>query len=910
MDGAQQAPRLTQVLDEKAQEAFVDFFRGLPSDGTIRLFQRAAARPYYSCHGPDAELLRTWYLRFSLEVVPLGQAQPLPSTSFNQQTYEEMVTDLLVHRGRKVELWCTDAEKKSNTWRCVKRGSPGNMQQFEDVVATERVRDAPVVMAVTFAQEAGRVKFGCAYCNPTLRALGVAEFLDADQFLNLETFIIQVGAKECLVLPAGKEPSLEERQVRDVLQRATVVCTEVKKADFAQKDVPGDLQQLLADSVAVMADLELRLALQSMGALLKFLDLLADDSNAHQFQLKREDLKRFLRMDTAALAALHVFPADPQSAATATASLYGLLNRCHTAMGQRTLKQWLAQPLMDVAEIRKRQDMVEAFMDDVLFCSSIREDILRHVPDLDAVLRKLQRRKARLEDAVGLGRFLQCIPRLVEALRHYGGPHRELLQADLLQPLQEIASYFENLTCLIDNTLDTTGPEPLIQASFDDDLEELAQQRRRVEHDINKEYKRMLKDLDVTDKVCKVDRNTQQGFFWKVTRTAGNQLQDLGKAGYEVIVTNKSGTQFTNAELKRLNRDYSSLVKAYQGRQGELEQKFLETVASYAPVLEDVKHYLTSLDLYTCFATVALNAPTPFVRPRVLGPEDGERHFVLKAARHPMLEVQEGVAFIPNDYELDGNHNMSIITGPNMGGKSTYIRTAGVIQLMAQVGLPVPCAAATVSVCDSILARVGATDYQVRGVSTFMAEMLETSTILSNASDRSFVIVDELGRGTSTYDGFGLAWAICESIACELGSFCLFATHFHELTHMAAEHSNVRNFHVTADTSRDHIMMLYQIQGGPCEKSFGIHVAELARFPDDIVQCAKRKAAELEDFRAGPGHRKRRALGDPRAVARVDELLREFAAEPLPVDVDHWRTRLGQLASSGLDLQDLLQLSA
>jgi len=442
--------------------------------------------------------------------------------------------------------------------------------------------------------------------------------------------------------------------------------------------------------------------------------------------------------------------------------------------------------------------------------------------------------------------------------------------------------------------LDKIPDEYTICASYDHDLGLIQRDKDAVDLQIERVYEEAAKFLGVAmEKVLKLERS-HLGYFFRLSKKEETSCRKKLAAKFTTLEARKDGTKFTNKELKQLGEKRISLDQSYQAKQKHLVERVVEVAASFTEVFLEVSSKLSHLDVLLGFAELSANAPSPYVRPEMTA--KGEGDLVLQGCRHPCVEVQEGISFIPNDCELvNGKSWFQLITGPNMGGKSTYIRQIGVAVVMAQVGCFVPCESARISIRDSIFARVGAGDSQLRGVSTFMAEMLETASILKGATASSLVIIDELGRGTSTYDGFGLAWAISEHIINEIGCPTLFATHFHELTSLQGK-CGVANMHVRAHIDEDSrkLTMLYEVKPGACDQSFGIHCAEFARFPPEVLEIARAKAAELEDFSppevAAMGDvvnskkRLRQESQDDqtKGAACARKFLADFAALPLP----------------------------
>jgi DNA mismatch repair protein MSH2 len=868
----------------------------------LRFFNRKTDG--WSAHGDDAMYVArrfyktttvVKYYKESNSSSTTGKEFVLPSVNINQNLFETILRDVLLHaRERTVEVYESERGASSKDFKLTKKGSPGNVLEFEDIlfdggVGSKENFDAnnnmnnnadtdslPIVCAVKCVLKQEQRRIGLAFFEYSTRTLKALEFSDEERLGQLESILAQINAREVIVpneidKTNGGAMTADAKRIADVIDRCDAMRTAKANSEyFRSDDVEDDLKRLLKSGDNVQAHrnvLDLPLAVQCLHAVMKFADIGNDAQNHGRCELELFDSGAHVRLDAAALKALNVLPSnggDRSFGETAGKgsgggfSLYNLLNRCTSPMGKRVLYRWLKQPLVSVEKISERHDVVETFSEESALRDSLRNAHLKSLPDVERLARKLEKKKTTLMDLCKLYQASSAIPHAIDCLERIpfsDEARKALFISKYISPLKECVEEEKlgKFEALIEHAVDLNKipDEYVISAEFDDTLGLLEQQKKSTEEEINVVWQEAADDLSMErDKQLKLEKNNQHGYFFRLTKKDETAARSkLSKsAQFQILEAKKDGSKFTNKKLRALSQKRLEIDRTYEAKQKHLVQRVLDVAVSFVDIFLKASSVMAELDVLCAFAEVAQNAPTPYVRPQMTNAD--EKELVLLDSRHPLVEVQESCGeFVQNSCKMTkGESWFQIITGPNMGGKSTFIRQVGVNVLLAQVGSFVPCSKAIIPVRDAIFCRIGAGDFQLRGVSTFMAEMLESASILRSATEKSLVIIDELGRGTSTYDGFGLAWGIAEHLANEVKAPCLFATHFHELTELKGE-TGVKNFHVSAkiDVASKKIAMLYALEEGACDQSFGIHCAEFSGFPAEALEDARKCAEELEN---------------------------------------------------------------
>jgi DNA mismatch repair protein MutS len=569
----------------------------------------------------------------------------------------------------------------------------------------------------------------------------------------------------------------------------------------------------------------LTLAIGAAGCLLAYAKETQRIALPHLRSLRHERLDDTVILDGASRRNLEL---DINLAGGRDNTLQSVIDRCQTAMGSRLLSRWLNRPLRDRAVLEARQESIACLLERYRFESL--QPKLKEIGDLERILARIGLRNARPRDLARLRDALAALPELQQALSSLDSPH--------LQSLALIVSTYPELAELLARAINDNPPAVIrdggvLKTGYDAELDEL--------QSLSENAGQYLMDLETREKArtglanLKVGYNRVHGYFIELP----SKQAESAPADYIRRQTLKGAERFITPELKEFEDKALSAKSRALAREKLLYDELLERLISHLGPLQDSAAALAELDVLSDLAERALNLDLN--RPRFVD----EPCMRIDQGRHPVVEQVLTTPFVANDLSLDDDTRMLIITGPNMGGKSTYMRQTALIVLLAHIGSFVPAKSCELSLVDRIFTRIGSSDDLAGGRSTFMVEMSETANILHNATERSLVLMDEVGRGTSTFDGLSLAWAAAEQLA-KLRAYTLFATHYFELTVLPESQPIVANVHLNATEHNERIVFLHHVLPGPASQSYGLAVAQLAGVPNEVILRAREHLARLE----------------------------------------------------------------
>jgi len=591
---------------------------------------------------------------------------------------------------------------------------------------------------------------------------------------------------------------------------------------------------------------DLPLAISAAGALLQYVRETQKTALPHITKLAVEERGDALHLDAATRRNLEI---DASLSGQDSATLFALLDSTVTPMGSRALRRWLNRPLTDQQELRRRYQAVALLLDARRF-ESLREP-LRAIGDVERILSRVALRSARPRDLTSLRASMAALPALRAILKRIEAP----LIIELMSSVSEHADVFDILQrAIAEEPSVVLRDGDVIAPGYDAELDELRQISTHTDDFLLALEHRERERSGLSS--LKLAYNRVSGFFIEVNRSqADNVPKD-----YIRRQTVKNAERFITPELKSFEDKVLGAREKALAREREIYELVLTQLTDRLGEMLATAAALASLDTLSALAERA--AEHGWTQPKLVA----ETCIEIRGGRHPVVEHFIDGPFVPNDLLLDASRRMLIVTGPNMGGKSTYMRQGALIALLAHVGSFVPAEKCVLGPIDRIFTRIGAGDDLAGGRSTFMVEMTEAANILNNATDKSLILMDEIGRGTSTFDGLSLAWAVARHIARVNRSFTLFATHYFELTSLAQEMEGIANVHLDATEHRDGIVFLHAVKDGPASRSYGLAVAQLAGVPREVIAAAREYLIALEKGSLGHGDANHNARARGRAI--------------------------------------------
>jgi DNA mismatch repair protein MutS len=633
-------------------------------------------------------------------------------------------------------------------------------------------------------------------------------------------------------------PQMLDNELRRIVPAEVLISTDATLQGYLATRVPAWhfdvesgkkrlLKQLGAASLAGYGCEDMTLAIGACGALLDYAAKTQGQALAHVTAVSAERSGEYVRLDAATRRNLEL---TETLRGESSPTLFSLLDECATGMGSRLLRHWLHHPLRDRAALSARHDAVAALHDTSL-------KVLRRFADVERISSRLALKSVRPRELSGLRDSLKLLPELRGVL-----PDTARL---LVQMAEDLATPEEALA-LLEKSI---HPEPasrvidggVIADGYSTELDELRQLQTHSGEFLVQLEKKERERTGIPN--LRVAYNSVHGYYIEITNSHAAKVPE----DYRRRQTLKNAERYITPELKTFEDKALSARDRALALEKSLYEALLEAMQAHLPRLQKVARALAQVDVLSTFAAVALKRN--YARPQFTD----DIRIEIEGGRHPVVEGQIE-NFIANDCRLAPTRRLLLITGPNMGGKSTYMRQVALIVLMAHIGAFVPARAARIGPVDQVFTRIGAADDLAGGRSTFMVEMTESAAILHNATDKSLVLMDEVGRGTSTFDGLALAWAIARHLVERNTSLSLFATHYFEMTRLALEYKEVANVHLDAVEHKDAVVFLHAVEEGPASRSYGLQVAALAGVPRGVIRQAKKYLQLLEDSSLARGN--------------------------------------------------------
>ena len=574
---------------------------------------------------------------------------------------------------------------------------------------------------------------------------------------------------------------------------------------------------------------DLALAVSAAGCLLNYAQQTHRTALPHLRQIRVEYTKDSIRLDPQSRRNLEL---EQKLAGGRDNTLISVLDKTATPMGARLLRRWLMRPIRDTRALKQRQEGIQQFIDQQTFSDC--HALMRPLGDIERILSRIALRSARPRDFMHLRRMLDMLPDMHDLLKPMASLH--------LRHLDRTLGHFDELKQLLQTAILDEPPVLIrdggvIRPGYDAELDRL--------RDLHQNASGFLDDVELRERErtgvssLKVGYNKVHGYYIELSRAHDIEVP----TEYVRRQTLKNAERYITPELKSFEEQVLSANEKALALEKSLYDGLFDKLLPELPALEQSAAALAELDV---LANLGERAETlDYVAPQFTD----EAGINIEAGRHPVVEASQSAPFCANDLSLSGSQPMLIITGPNMGGKSTYMRQTALIVLMAHMGSFVPASRAVIGPVDQVFTRIGASDDLASGRSTFMVEMNEAANILNNATHHSLVLMDEIGRGTSTFDGLALAWSCAEKLICDIGAYSLFATHYFEMTQLPELFDKARNVHLDAIEHGDKIVFLHQLKEGAANQSYGLQVAHLAGVPADVISAARVKLQQLEQSR-------------------------------------------------------------